>query len=213
MTKRIVIIGAGGFARETAWAIDDINAASGGNAYETVGFVVSDPSAVTERDSPVLEGFDWLEKHRAEFDSVAIGIGTPAVRLKVAEDLRELDFPPLIHPSVRYSSSCTFGRGVIVCAGVICTVNVTVEDFVLVNLTCTIGHESTIGAGTVINPGVNISGGVKIGRGCLLGTGAQILQYVSIGDGGTVGAGAVVRKDVAEGSTVVGIPAAPIARR
>jgi serine acetyltransferase len=36
-----------------------------------------------------------------------------------------------------------------------------------------------------------------------------VLQYLRIGAGATVGAGAVVVKDVAAGSTVVGIPAKP----
>jgi serine acetyltransferase len=60
---------------------------------------------------------------------------------------------------------------------------------------------------------VNISGGVDIGRGVLVGTGAQILQYVRVGDGATVGAGAVVRSDVPAGVTVVGIPAKPLEKK
>jgi acetyltransferase-like isoleucine patch superfamily enzyme len=62
-------------------------------------------------------------------------------------------------------------------------------------------------------PTVNISGGVVIGEGVLLGTGAQVLQYVSVGPGATVGAGAVVTKNVEPGTTVVGIPAKPLAER
>jgi serine acetyltransferase len=65
----------------------------------------------------------------------------------------------------------------------------------------------------VLNPTVNISGGVTLGRGVLVGTGAQILQYVSVGDHATVGAGAVVTKPVAESTTVVGMPAKPRAPR
>ena len=47
----------------------------------------------------------------------------------------------------------------------------------------------------------------------LLGTGAQVLQYVRVGAGATVGAGAVVTKDVPPGETVVGVPAKPLARK
>jgi acetyltransferase-like isoleucine patch superfamily enzyme len=46
-----------------------------------------------------------------------------------------------------------------------------------------------------------------------VGSGATILSGVRIGAGAGVGAGAVVTKDVAPGDTVVGNPAAPLARR
>jgi serine acetyltransferase len=41
----------------------------------------------------------------------------------------------------------------------------------------------------------------------LIGTGAQVLQYLHLGSGAAVGAGAVVTRDVPEGVTVVGKPA------
>jgi acetyltransferase-like isoleucine patch superfamily enzyme len=61
----------------------------------------------------------------------------------------------------------------------------------------------------VLNPAVNISGGVRVEDEVLVGTGAQVLQYLTIGRASTVGAGAVVTKDVAPGAVVVGIPAKP----
>jgi UDP-2-acetamido-3-amino-2,3-dideoxy-glucuronate N-acetyltransferase len=45
-----------------------------------------------------------------------------------------------------------------------------------------------------------------------IGSGATVLCGVRIGAGAQVGAGAVVTKDVAPGATVVGNPAAPMAR-
>ena len=213
MTTRIVLIGAGGAAREIAWTIEEINEAAGRPLYEMVGYVVSDPTRLTERDSPILGGFDWLAEHRRDFDALALGIGSPAARLKAAHELREYEFPTLIDPSVRYSRrQNVFGRGVIVSAGSIVTVNVTLGDFVLVNTACTIAHESSVGRCSAINPGANVAGGVKIGSGCMIGTGAQIRQYLTVGDGATVGAGAVVVKDVPPGATVVGVPAEPLVR-
>jgi acetyltransferase-like isoleucine patch superfamily enzyme len=122
--------------------------------------------------------------------------------------LPALEKPALVHPSVRYDAgTCVFEPGSIVCAGNIATVHVTVRRWAMVNLACTLGHESEVGAGTVLNPGINLSGGVTLEEGVLLGTGAKVLQYLRVGRGATVGAGAVVTKDVPPGETWVGVPA------
>jgi acetyltransferase-like isoleucine patch superfamily enzyme len=54
---------------------------------------------------------------------------------------------------------------------------------------------------------------IEIGEEVWLGRGVAILGGVQIGDKATVGANAVVTRDVPEGVTVVGIPAAPISSR
>jgi sugar O-acyltransferase (sialic acid O-acetyltransferase NeuD family) len=214
---RLAIVGAGGFAREVAWLVRDINRAKA--QFEFAGYIVSDLSKLGEHDSTgeVRGDYEWLVS-RSDVDALAIGIGTPSSRLKVAEDLRALaprfEWPPLLHPTVRIDREpATIGEGVLLCAGVIATVNVVFEPFSMCNLSCTIGHEAHIGMGTVLNPAVNISGGVVLEKGVLVGTGAQILQYVTVEEGATVGAGAVVNKRVPKGETVVGIPARPLASK
>jgi acetyltransferase-like isoleucine patch superfamily enzyme len=54
---------------------------------------------------------------------------------------------------------------------------------------------------------------VVIEEGCWLGCGVVVLPGVNIGRGAVIGAGAVVTKDVAEGSIVAGIPAKVIGWR
>jgi acetyltransferase-like isoleucine patch superfamily enzyme len=119
----------------------------------------------------------------------------------------------LIDPHVRIDSgSCTFGEGVIICAGSIVTVNVKFEPFSMVNIGSVIAHESVIGAYGVVNQLANICGGVVLGKGVLVGSGARVLQYLTVGEDAAVGAGAVVTKDVEPGVTVVGIPARPLCK-
>lgn len=207
----MVIVGSGGQARETLWIAESLD---GSEAFEVVGFVVSNPDNLTERDSKnlVLGDLGWLGSHRREFDALAIGIGTPAVRLRLGADLeREFDaawWPAIVHPSVIMDrNTCTIGHGVLLCPGVVATVGDVFEAHCMVNCSVTVGHESRIGRASVVNPGANIAGGVNLGCSCLVGSGAQVLQYRSVGDGATVGAGAVVTKDVIAGDTVVGVPA------
>jgi sugar O-acyltransferase (sialic acid O-acetyltransferase NeuD family) len=211
MSKRIAIVGAGGFAREVRWLLRDID-----DDWNFAGFVVTDLAKTGAHDSSdeIVGDFSWLQTNRNQLHGVAIGIGSPAARLRVGAALSLMflpdQLPALVHPSVRMDrTNCTLGEGALLCAGSIATVHVTFGPFCLVNLSCTIGHEAVIGRGSVLNPTVNISGGVQIGEGVLVGTGAQVLQYLVVGDGATVGAGAVVTKNVAASDTVVGVPARP----
>lgn len=213
--KRLVILGAGGMAREVVWTVREINRRQ--PRYEFLGYVVSDLARLGDRDSgaEVLGDYDWLQRNPA--DALAIGVGMPDTRLRIAAQMERLfphaDWPVLIHPTaICDAENCRFGRGVFVGAGAILTCNVVLADFALANFGCTVGHESQLGAGCVVNPGANISGGVTLGRGVLIGTGAQVLQYLSVGDEATVGAGAVVTRDIAAGETVVGVPARPLMR-
>ena len=58
-----------------------------------------------------------------------------------------------------------------------------------------------------------VSAGVRIGEGVWIGAGAKILDGVTIGPRAVVGAAAVVREDLPDGSIAVGIPARVVGSR
>jgi bifunctional UDP-N-acetylglucosamine pyrophosphorylase/glucosamine-1-phosphate N-acetyltransferase len=77
-----------------------------------------------------------------------------------------------------------------------------------------VGEQVNIGAGTVT---ANFDGERKnttiIGDGAFIGSDSMLIAPVTIGEGAKTGAGAVVTRDVAPHTTVVGMPARPIALR
>jgi serine O-acetyltransferase len=84
-----------------------------------------------------------------------------------------------------------------------------------------IGETAEIGADVTLYHGVTL-GGVSLAKvkrhptvedGVIIGCGAKLLGPITVGQNAMIGANAVVTKDVAPGSVVVGIPALPVEHR
>lgn len=212
--KKIVVIGSGGFAKEVAFLIEDINKKN--KEWEFLGFIDQNSEIGSFNGKyQVYQHDKWLEEVDFEL-YVVFGIGTPNVVKKIVLALSEnssIKFPNLIHPNVVGDwERIQLGQGNIVCAGNIFTTDIEIGSFNVFNLDCTIGHDTIIGDYNVINPSVNISGGVQIKGESLIGTGAQILQYLSIVPEVIVGAGALVVKNIDEKGVYVGAPAKKLIR-
>jgi sugar O-acyltransferase (sialic acid O-acetyltransferase NeuD family) len=199
--KTIAIIGAGGNAREIAGIIRDLG------TFRFVGYLANTQGGY---NSPTLGDFDWLERNSV--DCLAMGIGSPRLRLSIGRALAEkfpaVAWPVLVHPTAYVGPTGHLERGAVVCVRAIATENVVVGEFAQLNFGCTVGHEARIGAGALINPGANVSGDVDVGEGVMIAKGAQILQYRKLGRNSVIGAGAVVVRDVPPDATLIGIPAA-----
>ena len=210
--KDIAIFGAGGFGREVLALIKDINRVE--PTWNIVGFFDDGyDKGVIVNGYPSLGKTEELNNWRTHI-SVALSIGSPAIKNKILNKIANplVEYPTLIHPSVWIGDKeyVEIGRGCILCAGVMITTNVKIKDFVILNLQCTVGHDTVINDYAAFMPSVNISGEVSIGEGVYVGTGAKIINQIEIGDNTIVGAGAVVSKSLPADCTAVGIPAKPI---
>ena len=159
-------------------------------------------------DLPNLGNAEDLNEWKTPI-SLAVSIGSPVIKKKVLDKIHNplVDYPTLIHPLawVGDSEFVEIGKGCIICAGTLITTNIKMEDFVILNLGCTVGHDTVIGDCAAFMPSVNISGEVNIVKGVYVGTGAKIINQLEIGDYTTVGAGAVVCKTLPGHCTAVGV--------
>lgn len=212
---KVVILGAGGFAREVLDVFEACNRVA--PAWDVLGFVVEPGYAeagTIVNDKPVLGGLDWLAAHAAEVQ-VTCAIGAPEHRRRLVEKARALGcrFCTIVHPSVIATRWVTLGQGVVIAAGCILTNNIHVGDHAHLNLDCTVGHDASIGAFATLSPGVHVSGNVVVGEGAYVGTGANLIEKVRIGPWSVVGAGSTIVGDVPANSTTVGVPGRVIKTR
>jgi sugar O-acyltransferase (sialic acid O-acetyltransferase NeuD family) len=208
--KKIAIIGAGGFAREILALINDINRHK--SQYKIVGFI--DVNKEQNIHGYPIIGTDEEVNQTKEPIALVIAVGEPRMKRLIREKYNNplICFPTLIHPSVMIgdNGSVRFGEGCIVCAGSILTTDIHIDNFVTINLMCTVGHDTVIKEYASFMPTCNISGEVIVNHGVYVGTGAKIINQVEIGENTIVGAGAVVAKSLPANCTAVGIPAKPI---
>lgn len=207
----IVIYGSGGFAREIAHLIEDINKVD--NKWNVLGFLDDnmDNHGKEINDLRVLGGKEWLSDK--ENINVVLGIGAPKAKKAIIRNLEQYSniiYPNLIHPSVTISRFNHIGLGNVICEGSILTTNIKFLNFVTINLNCTIGHDVEIGSYSTVLPNASISGNVVFEECVDFGTNSTIIQGIRVGEATIVGAGAVVVKDLPPKCTAVGMPAKPI---
>ena len=158
---------------------------------------------------PVIGGLEWfVGKSNVSY---SIAVGSPRSRFRLASEISQYSkdtvAATLVHPRSWIGNRVSIGAGTVVCAGTAITTDIEIQDHVILNLNCTVGHDTVIESFVTAAPTVNISGGVRIGLGAELGTSSTILQNLAIGEWSVVGGAAAVVKDVPANAVAVGIPA------
>jgi len=207
--KKIAIIGAGGFGREVQMLIEQINEIE--KQFEFIGFYDDGFKMGTLiNDFPILGGVKDINIVDFEL-SIVSAIGEPKLKEKLLNLISNdyINYPSLVHPNVIIGNNkfVKIGKGSIITAGVVITVNINIGKHVILNLSCTVGHDTNIGDYSSFMPSVNISGEVEIHKAVYVGTGTKIINQLEIGEYTIVGAGAVVTKTLPPNCTAIGIPA------
>lgn len=197
----VVVFGVGGHGRELA----TIAEAAG---WTLVGFLDDKVPAGEYSYGRVLGSMENVDP----LAPVLVGVGMPRTREKVANNLRKLGwkFPsPVVHPTAVLGPRVTLGRGSVVGSCTSVTVDSEIGAHTHLHSSVVVAHDCKIGDYCLITPRVAISGLVTIGSRSFIGAGAVIRPSISVGPDTMIGAGAAVVEDVAEGTTVMGVPARP----
>ncbi len=206
MTEPVLILGCGGHAKVIIEVVEQME------GFSIHGCVGAPPSPDRLLGHPVLGPDTLLAGIRREGVRHAIvAVGDNALRRKLTRLAWEMGFR-LIRAVSRHaivSPRARIAEGAAVMPGAVLNADCVVGRGAIVNTGATVDHDCLIGDYAHIAPGVHLAGAVSVGEGTLIGVGAAVLPGMKLGEWAVVGAGAVVTSDVADGLTVLGIPARP----
>lgn len=204
---RVLIIGAGGHGQVVAdilWRMQEV-----GEKILPLGYLDDDPALHGQKKCglPVLGNLTDL--HLFAHDALVLAIGNNRIRQQVAQALQAQgeQFMTARHPTAVIAPDVSIHSGCMICANVVINPGTIIGSHVILNTACTVDHHNQIGDFAHIAPGAHLGGDVQIGVGSLIGIGGIITPQTQIGNGCTVGAGAVVLHDLPDGVTAVGVPA------
>ncbi len=197
--SEVLVLGAGGHAKvvistlhaagHTVVAVyDDDEARWGG---EVLGVPVRGPLAAAGA---------------AGVASGVIAIGCNATRKKIAGRVN-LRWLTVVHPTAWIAPDAQLRAGTVVFAGAIIQPGGVIGQHVIINTAATIDHDCVIADWAHLAPGVHLAGGVRVGEGAYLGIGCMAIPARKIGAWTTVGAGAVVVRDLGDDVVAYGTPA------
>jgi sugar O-acyltransferase (sialic acid O-acetyltransferase NeuD family) len=199
----LVIVGAGGFARETA--------AAAGPAWRVLGFVDDDPAlhGTTRAGLPILGPVDSVREMAAV---VVVCVGNPrdyTARKRIVERLAlpAGRYATVLHPSVSIGAGSVVGPGSVLLAGTVLTADVTVGPHVAVMPQAVLTHDDRVEDYATVASGVRLGGGAVLETGAYVGAGALVREGVRVGAWSLIGMGSVVLTDVPPDEIWVGSPA------
>ena len=198
--KPLIIIGAGGHGKSVA----DVAKAQG---YKDISFLDDNVDCSLVMGIKVVGKLCDVDKYILSSDFF-VAIGSNGVRCEITKKLVKAgaNIVTLIHPSAIIGSCVEVGAGVVIMPGVVINNSTVIEDGAIVNTSASIDHDCFVGAYSHVSVGARVAGTVKIGKQVFLDVNCAVINNISVVDGVTIGAGAVVVKDIVKKGVYVGVP-------
>ena len=207
----LVIIGAGGFAREV---FDLANHCYQKDpTFKVKGFLSDGPSNIEAMGYPKVLG-NVEDYEIVSGDVFFCAIGKMTDRKKTVEIILSKGgkFINLIHETSVISPSVKLGVGIGIKAFCVLASDVTIGDFSFLQSSVIMGHDVKIGHYNQINSFAFFAGYVQTHDLVAVNAGAKLIQNVVVEEQAVVGIGSVVLQKVKKGTTVFGVPAKRIDR-
>lgn len=178
--------------------------------YQVVAFVVDDEfySETTFQGLDVVPWSDALKKYPPSEYSMHVALsyrGLNSLRENKFKQCQSAGYELVSYVSSRATifPDLKLGSNCFILENQNIQPRVTLEDNVMLWSGNHVGHGSTIKEHAYLASHVVISGHVEIGRRCFIGVNATIRDFLLIGDDTFIGMGAIVTRNLAEGSVVL----------
>ena len=157
MSRKVVIIGAGGHAK----VIADIVSSRGD---KVVGFLDDDTSKLGKKIYKDLEVLgttqDFTKYGDCEF---VIAVGDNHAREQIAKTM-SVKWYTAIHPGAVVADTVKVGAGTVVMAGAVINSDSVVGQHCIINTGATIDHDNVLADFVHVSPGAHLAGIVKVGK-------------------------------------------------
>ena len=194
----IVILGAGGHAVVVASILIALN-------HRVTAYFDDDQKRWGQKLLGIPVRGPISEAARSGVKHAIIAIGDNKLRKRIAEET-DFEWVTAVHPFSWIHPEVPLGPGTVACAGVVVQAGAEIGAHVILNTKASVDHHCRVGNYVHIAV-AHLAGGAVAAEGAFLALGSTVLPGLVVGAWATVGAGALVRKNVRPGTTVIGVPA------
>ena len=199
--EKLILIGAGGYAKSVLDSVDVYN-------YEIAGFIDEHSKQTEHLGYPILaHNLDELDNSKKYVYFIAIGnnerrkIWFDRLNEKKLRIINVVDRSAIVSPKATLGTGCFVGKMAVVNSKAVVGNDCIINTRALVEHGCIVSDHVNLSTNSVIN------GDVKVGEGSFIGSSSVTIGQLEIGKWSTVGAGAVVIRNVGNNITVAGVPA------